>query len=306
MPASTFARTGPASRRRFRAPGAQAGPNPALSRSPAGCDQNPAEPSDVMNMIDSARKRPAGDRGLALVDARGFRVCGVPPHNMSHPGDLSVESRIRARRPDGALQAKGHQIAIGGAWSGGSNATTTSIEDGASSVPGCRPRVGSIRLGKIAHADPSLCKPNGNGLTRRSRGEVRCRDDPAGRHSQGSISFSARTGRLGLHPGRVHGDHPVRGGCPGLCRSAMNSRGQVLVGGRGVSCTGGSGRGAADGFLGLSGQVGDSKLPSRSMANPARPLSRSARALPRRRAPGDPRLVGAGGGVRVEFGRFGS
>ena len=51
---------------------------------------------------------------------RGF-ASSVFPHNMSYPGDLSVESRI----PDAvqkALQSKGHKLQPTGAWSLGSNA----------------------------------------------------------------------------------------------------------------------------------------------------------------------------------------
>jgi gamma-glutamyltranspeptidase/glutathione hydrolase len=51
---------------------------------------------------------------------RGF-ASSVFPHNMTHPGDLSVESRI----PDAvqkALQAKGHKLQAAGPWTLGSNA----------------------------------------------------------------------------------------------------------------------------------------------------------------------------------------
>ena len=90
-----------------------------ITGSPGGDDQIPRTGQTLMNLIDF------GMNVQQAIEAprwstRGF-ASSVFPHNMSHPGDLSVESRI----PDAvqkALQAKGHKLQSAGAWSLGSNA----------------------------------------------------------------------------------------------------------------------------------------------------------------------------------------
>ena len=82
----------------------------------------------VMGIVNATPDSFSGDGRMDVQEAieaprwstRGF-ASSVFPHNMSHPGDLSVESRI----PDSvqkALQAKGHKLQSAGAWSLGSNA----------------------------------------------------------------------------------------------------------------------------------------------------------------------------------------
>jgi gamma-glutamyltranspeptidase/glutathione hydrolase len=90
-----------------------------ITGSPGGDDQIQRTVQTLMNMIDF------GMNVQQAIEAprwstRGF-ASSVFPHNMSHPGDLSVESRI----PDAvqkALQAKGHKLQSAGAWSLGSSA----------------------------------------------------------------------------------------------------------------------------------------------------------------------------------------
>ena len=90
-----------------------------ITGSPGGDDQIPRTVQTLMNLIDF------GMNVQQAIEAprwstRGF-ASSVFPHNMSHPGDLSIESRI----PDAvqkALQAKGHKLQSTGAWSLGSNA----------------------------------------------------------------------------------------------------------------------------------------------------------------------------------------
>jgi len=90
-----------------------------ITGSPGGDDQIPRTVQTLMNLIDF------GMNVQQAIEAprwstRGF-ASSVFPHNMSRPGDLSVESRI----PDAvqkALQAKGHKLQSAGAWSLGSNA----------------------------------------------------------------------------------------------------------------------------------------------------------------------------------------
>jgi gamma-glutamyltranspeptidase / glutathione hydrolase len=90
-----------------------------ITGSPGGDDQIQRTVQTLLNMIDF------GMNVQQAIEAprwstRGF-ASSVFPHNMTHPGDLSVESRI----PDAvqkALQAKGHKLQAAGAWSLGSNA----------------------------------------------------------------------------------------------------------------------------------------------------------------------------------------
>lgn len=90
-----------------------------ITGSPGGDDQIQRTVQTLMNMIDF------GMNVQQAIEAprwstRGF-ASSVFPHKMSHPGDLSVESRI----PDAvqqALQAKGHKMHPAGPWSLGSNA----------------------------------------------------------------------------------------------------------------------------------------------------------------------------------------
>lgn len=90
-----------------------------ITGSPGGDDQIQRTVQTLMNMIDF------GMNVQQAIEAprwstRGF-ASSVFPHNMSHPGDLSVESRI----PDDVQQsllAKGHKLKPAGAWSLGSNA----------------------------------------------------------------------------------------------------------------------------------------------------------------------------------------
>jgi gamma-glutamyltranspeptidase/glutathione hydrolase len=90
-----------------------------ITGSPGGDDQIQRTVQTLMNVIDF------GMNVQRAIEAprwstRGF-ASSVFPHNMSHPADLSVESRI----PDAvqkALQAKGHKLQAAGAWSLGSNA----------------------------------------------------------------------------------------------------------------------------------------------------------------------------------------
>ncbi len=90
-----------------------------ITGSPGGDDQIPRTLQTLLNMIDF------GMNVQQAIEAprwstRGF-ASSVFPHNMTHPGDLSVESRI----PDAvqkALQAKGHKLQSASPWSLGSNA----------------------------------------------------------------------------------------------------------------------------------------------------------------------------------------
>jgi gamma-glutamyltranspeptidase/glutathione hydrolase len=90
-----------------------------ITGSPGGDDQIPRTLQTLMNMIDF------GMNVQQAIEAprwstRSF-ASSVFPHNMSRPGDLSVESRI----PDAiraALRAKGHKLQSAGVWSLGSNA----------------------------------------------------------------------------------------------------------------------------------------------------------------------------------------
>jgi gamma-glutamyltranspeptidase/glutathione hydrolase len=91
-----------------------------ITGSPGGDDQIQRTVQTLMNMIDF------GMNVQQAIEAprwstRGF-ASSVFPHNMSHPGDLSVESRIPGAVQT-ALQAKGHKLQSVGAWSLGSNAT---------------------------------------------------------------------------------------------------------------------------------------------------------------------------------------
>jgi gamma-glutamyltranspeptidase/glutathione hydrolase len=90
-----------------------------ITGSPGGDDQIPRTVQTLMNMIDF------GMNVQQAIEAprwstRGF-ASSVFPHNMSHPGDLSVESRVPGK-VQAALQAKGHKLQSAGAWSLGSNA----------------------------------------------------------------------------------------------------------------------------------------------------------------------------------------
>jgi gamma-glutamyltranspeptidase/glutathione hydrolase len=90
-----------------------------ITGSPGGDDQIQRTVQTLMNMIDF------GMNVQQAIEAprwstRGF-ASSVFPHNMSHPGDLSVESRI-LDAVQKALQAKGHILRSAGAWSLGSNA----------------------------------------------------------------------------------------------------------------------------------------------------------------------------------------
>ena len=85
-----------------------------ITGSPGGDDQIQRTVQTLMNMIDF------GMNVQQAIEAprwstRGF-ASSVFPHNMSHPGDLSVESRIPDTGPK-ALQAKGHKLQSRGAWS---------------------------------------------------------------------------------------------------------------------------------------------------------------------------------------------
>lgn len=90
-----------------------------ITGSPGGDDQIQRTVQTLLNMIDF------GMNVQQAIEAprwstRGF-ASSVFPHNMTHPGDLSVESRI----PDAvqkALQAKGHKLQSAGPWTLGSNA----------------------------------------------------------------------------------------------------------------------------------------------------------------------------------------
>lgn len=90
-----------------------------ITGSPGGDDQIQRTVQTLMNMIDF------GMNVQQAIEAprwstRGF-ASSVFPHNMSHPGDLSVESRIPNAIRE-ALQAKGHKLHSADAWSLGSNA----------------------------------------------------------------------------------------------------------------------------------------------------------------------------------------
>src|SRR6476620_9833197 len=90
-----------------------------ITGSPGGDDQIPRTVQTLMNVVDF------GMNVQQAIEAprwstRGF-ASSVFPHNMSHPGDLSVESRI-PNAVQKALQAKGHKLQSAGAWSLGSNA----------------------------------------------------------------------------------------------------------------------------------------------------------------------------------------
>lgn len=90
-----------------------------ITGSPGGDDQIQRTVQTLMNMIDF------GMNVQQAIEAprwstRGF-ASSVFPHNMSHPGDLSVESRI-PEAVQQALQAKGHKLQPIGGWSLGSNA----------------------------------------------------------------------------------------------------------------------------------------------------------------------------------------
>jgi gamma-glutamyltranspeptidase/glutathione hydrolase len=90
-----------------------------ITGSPGGDDQIPRTVQTLMNMIDFGKNVQQAIEAPRW-STRGF-ASSVFPHNMSRPGDLSVESRI----PDAvqkALQAKGHKLQSAGAWSLGSNA----------------------------------------------------------------------------------------------------------------------------------------------------------------------------------------
>jgi gamma-glutamyltranspeptidase/glutathione hydrolase len=90
-----------------------------ITGSPGGDDQIQRTVQTLMNMIDF------GMNVQQAIEAPRWSTSGfassVFPHNMSRPGDLSVESRI----PDAvqkALEAKGHKLRSAGPWSLGSNA----------------------------------------------------------------------------------------------------------------------------------------------------------------------------------------
>lgn len=90
-----------------------------ITGSPGGDDQIQRTVQTLMNMIDF------GMNVQQAIEAprwstRGF-ASSVFPHNMSHPGDLSVESRV-PETVQKALEAKGHKLKPAGAWSLGSNA----------------------------------------------------------------------------------------------------------------------------------------------------------------------------------------
>ena len=90
-----------------------------ITGSPGGDDQIQRTVQTLMNMIDF------GMNVQQAIEAprwsTRFFASSVFPHNMSHPGDLSVESRI-PNAVQKALQAKGHKLQSAGAWSLGSNA----------------------------------------------------------------------------------------------------------------------------------------------------------------------------------------
>jgi len=90
-----------------------------ITGSPGGDDQIPRTVQTLLNLVDF---------GMNVQEAiesprwstRSF-ASSVFPHNMSNPGDLSVESRV----PDAvqkALLAKGHKLQVARPWSLGSNA----------------------------------------------------------------------------------------------------------------------------------------------------------------------------------------
>lgn len=90
-----------------------------ITGSPGGDDQIQRTVQTLMNMIDF------GMNVQQAIEAPRWSTRGIAssvfPHNMSHPGDLSVESRI-SDAVQKALQAKGHKLQSAGAWSLGSNA----------------------------------------------------------------------------------------------------------------------------------------------------------------------------------------
>lgn len=90
-----------------------------ITGSPGGDDQIQRTVQTLMNMIDF------GMNVQQAIEAPRWSTSSfassVFPHNMSHPGSLSVESRIPEAFQQ-ALQAKGHKLQPVGAWSLGSNA----------------------------------------------------------------------------------------------------------------------------------------------------------------------------------------
>jgi gamma-glutamyltranspeptidase/glutathione hydrolase len=90
-----------------------------ITGSPGGDDQIQRTAQTLMNMIDF------GMNVQQAIEAPRWSTSSfsssVFPHNMSRPGDLSVESRI-PEAVQQALAAKGHKLQRAGAWSLGSNA----------------------------------------------------------------------------------------------------------------------------------------------------------------------------------------
>lgn len=90
-----------------------------ITGSPGGDDQIPRTVQTLLNMVDF------GMNVQQAIEAprwstRSF-AASVFPHNMSHPGDLSVEPRV-PEAVQTALQAKGHKMHPVGPWSLGQNA----------------------------------------------------------------------------------------------------------------------------------------------------------------------------------------
>lgn len=90
-----------------------------ITGSPGGDDQIQRTVQTLMNMIDF------GMNVQQAIEAprwstRSF-ASSVFPHNMSHPGDLSVEARV-PEAVQKELEGKGHKMHPTGAWSLGSNA----------------------------------------------------------------------------------------------------------------------------------------------------------------------------------------
>jgi gamma-glutamyltranspeptidase/glutathione hydrolase len=90
-----------------------------ITGSPGGDDQIHRTLQTLMNMIDFDMNVQQAIEAPRW-STRSF-ASSVFPHNMSHPGDLSVESRISEAVQKG-LEAKGHKMHPAGAWSLGSNA----------------------------------------------------------------------------------------------------------------------------------------------------------------------------------------
>jgi gamma-glutamyltranspeptidase/glutathione hydrolase len=90
-----------------------------IAGSPGGDDQIHRTVQTLLNMVEF------GMNVQQAIEAprwstRSF-ASSVFPHNMSDPGDLSVESRVpEAVRK--SLIAKGHKLGVSGPWTLGSNA----------------------------------------------------------------------------------------------------------------------------------------------------------------------------------------